>query len=793
MLNNNLKLILRNLWKNKVVSLINLVGLTLGIACSLLLFMYVQYEHSYDGFIKDSDRIYRLAVEEKGINGRKIGLSGWSDVETLSADFGTVEEVMQIQSNRYSMLPAGEVDNKVSVTSTFAAEGFFEFFGFPLLQGDAATALSDPSSIVLSESTAKRLFGDENAMGKTVTIDASSFKKELVVTGVAAEIKNSHIQFESVIPWAMKSPDGRHIAHMWFQQSLYLYVKTAGSGQIKELTTQLNNTLVETGDIEDYAYFFQPMSDIYFGSGDIQFLNFVSGNEQLINTLFYIAIIILLVACINYVNLQTAKGTRRSLEVGVRKVMGAQKGQLVRQFLGESFIITFFAAVLAVLLIDISLPAFNNLTGKAFTIQTLLSQGLVLVLVGITVITALVSGLYPAFVLSSFKPSQVLKSASAANLSGRKARRTLILVQFGISIFLMAVTYITFQQTAYISKKDLGFNKDQVITFAVTTKNMYQSREAFRKELDRYTGVVSTSFSTDVLGNGYTNNSGPVYSKLNTDVSASTTIFGVDHYFVETYDMEIVEGRTFDPQSSYDSTAVIVNEAFVRSLGLENPLNTKVTVWNPDRAGSPIIGVVKDFHFQKLHEEINPVMLRIAPRNIWNLSVRMAPENIGQTLSFIESKWNEFESETPFRYSFIDQKFALFYEEESRLQTAITFFSLISIVLTALGLFGMTTFVIERKVKEIGIRKVLGASIGSINLLVLKEFILALVIAIAIASPLAYYMGSEWLSRFAYRIDINAVPFLVASVLTVAIIASTVSLLSVRAARANPVDALRNE
>ncbi|GAB5525096.1 MAG: ABC transporter permease [Roseivirga sp.] len=793
MLRNNLKLIIRNLWKNKVVSVINLFGLTLGIACSLLLFMYVQYEHSYDGFIKDSERIYRLGVEEKGINGRKIGLSGWSDVETLSADFGTVEEVMQIQSNRYAMLPGGNIDNKVSVNSTFAAPGFFDFFGFPLLQGDAATALSDPSSIVLSESTAKRLFGDENAMGKTVTIDASSFKKELVVTGVAAEIKNSHIQFESVIPWAMKSPDGRHIAHMWFQQSLYLYVKTAGTGQVEELTSQLNNTLVETGDIEDYAYFFQPMGDIYFGSGDIQFLDFVAGNEQLINTLFYIAIIILLVACINYVNLQTAKGTRRSLEVGVRKVMGAQKGQLVKQFLGESFLITFFAAVLAVLLIDLSLPAFNNLTGKAFTIQLLLSQGLILVLAGITVLSALISGLYPAFVLSSFKPSQVLKSASAANLTGRKARRTLILVQFGISIFLMAVTYITFQQTAYISKKDLGFNQDQVITFSVTTKNMYQSREAFRKELDRYTGVMSTSFSTDVLGNGYTNNSGPVYSKLNADVSASTTIFGVDHYFVETYDMEMIAGRNFDPQSAYDSTAVIVNEAFVRSLGLEDPLNAKVTVWNPERAGSPIIGVVKDFHFQKLHEEINPVMLRIAPRNIWNLSVRMAPENIDQTLSFIENKWNEFESETPFRYSFIDQKFARFYEEESRLQSAITFFSLVSIVLTALGLFGMTTFVIERKVKEIGIRKVLGASISSINLLVLKEFIVALVIAIAIASPLAYYMGSEWLSRFAYRIDINAVPFLVASVLTVAIIAATVSLLSVRAARANPVDALRNE
>lgn len=792
MLKNNLKLIIRNLWKNKVVSLINLVGLTLGIACSLLLFMYVQYERSYDNFMPDGDRMYRLALEEKGLNGRKIGLSGWSDVELLSSDFGMVEEVMQIQSNGYSMLPAGEIDKKVSVTSTFAAEGFFDFFNFPLLQGDPATALSDPSSIVLSESTAQKLFGDEDAMGKTVTIDAS-FKKDLVVTGIAAEIENSHIQFESVIPWAMKAPDGRHIAHMWFQQALYLYLKTGTTDQMEELTAQLNKKLEETGDIEDYEYFLQPLEDIYFGSGDIQFLDFETGNLQTINTLFYIAVIILLVACINYVNLQTAKGTRRSLEVGVRKVMGADKGQLVRQFLGESFIITLISAILAVLLIDLSLPAFNNLTGKTFTIQTLLSQGLILVLVSITAISALISGLYPAFVLSSFKPSQVLKSASAANMSGRRARRTLILAQFGISIFLMAVTYITFQQTTYINKKDLGFNKEQVITFGITSNNMYQSKEAFRRELDRYPGVVATSFSTDVLGNGYTNNSGPVYSKLNRDLSASTTIFGVDHYFVDTYDMQIIEGRNFDPQSAYDSTAVIVNEAFIRSLGIEEPLDTRVAFWNPDRTGSPIIGVVKDFHFQKLHQEINPVMLRIAPRNIWNLSVRMAPENIDQTLSFIESKWDEFESEQPFRYSFIDQKFARFYEEESRTQTAITFFSLVSIVLTALGLFGMTTFVIERKVKEIGIRKVLGASIGNINILIFKEFLAALIIAIAIASPLAFYMGNEWLNRFAYRIDINAAPFLVASLLTIVIITSTVSLLSFRAAQANPVDALRNE
>jgi putative ABC transport system permease protein len=322
---------------------------------------------------------------------------------------------------------------------------------------------------------------------------------------------------------------------------------------------------------------------------------------------------------------------------------------------------------------------------------------------------------------------------------------------------------------------------------------MFKSKEAFRRELNQYHGVLSTSLSTDILGDGYTNNSGTIYSKINPDLSTTATIFGVDHYFVETYDMEMVEGRNFDPLSSYDSTVVIVNEAFVKSLGLENPLDAKVAIWNPDRAGIPIVGVVKNFHFQKLHEEINPVMLRIAPRNIWSLSVRMTPENIDETLAFIEAKWNSFEPERPFNYSFIDQKFARFYDEEKRTQTSITFFSLVSVVLTALGLFGMTTFIIERKVKEIGIRKVLGASLKSINFLIFREFMMSLVIAMAIATPLAFYMGNNWLDRFAYRIDVNAMPFLVAGLLTVMVIASTVSLLSLKASRANPVEALRNE
>jgi len=793
MLKNNFKLILRNLWKNKVVSSINLLGLTLGIACCLLLLMYVQYENGHDNFMADKERIYRLAGEQKGANPRKIGLSGQEDVTDLSENYALVESVVQLRNNRYNMIPEGQEEAKLSIRSWFASDNFFDFFGFPLLQGDAEQVLKDPSSIVLTASTAERLFGDRDPIGKTITLDASSFKKDLIVTGIAEDRTDSHIRFEAIIPWAMKAPDGRHIPHMAYQRSLYTYIKTAGLGQIEDITTQKNQALVESGGDESWEYFFQPLADIYLGSNDIQFLAFESGNAQTVQTLFYIAIIILLVACINYVNLQTAKGTRRALEVGVRKVMGAHKRQLVHQFLSESIILTVFAALLAVLLIDLVLPSFNNLTGKAFTTNMLMGQGLLPFLALITGVTALVSGLYPAFVLSSFKPTAVLKSASASGLRGKGARRSLMLVQFGISIFLISVTFITYQQTAFINNKDLGFNKEQVITFGITSRNMYPSHQAFRKELEQHPGIAATSLSTDVLGSGMTNNSGPIFSKLDPDLNANTTIFGVDHSFVKTYGMELSLGRDFDLKSSSDSSALIVNEAFVRSLGMQDPLNEKVAFWDPSRAGLSIIGVVKDFHFQKLHQEINPVALRISPRNIWNLSVQLKPENMTETLEFIESKWNEFEPETAFEYSFIDEEFARFYENETRMQKAITIFSSLSILLTALGLLGMCTFVIERKLKEIGVRKILGASVSSINLLVFREFLWVFVVALLVACPLAVYLGGSWLDRFAYRINIGAVPFLIAGIITLGIISGTVVLLTRQAATANPMQALRNE
>lgn len=793
MLKNYVKLIFRNLWKNKSTSAINLTGLTIGIGCSLLLLVYVRYETSFDTFSEDSDSIYFHYYEQKGANARNVGLSSDEDYKDFSTNYASIADVLKLRNNGYTLVPADDPSKKIDVDSWFATENFFDFFDFPLIDGDAENVLSDPSSIVITAEVATKLFGEENPIGKTVTVDASSFQKDLVVTGIAESVRNSHIQFEAIIPWAMTSPDGRNIPHMWFQQSLFTYVKTVKGKAIADLLEEANQPLIENGDIENYELHFLPLDEVYLESGDIQFLSFESGNKQTINGLFYIAIIILLVASINYVNLQTAKGVRRSLEVGVRKMMGAHRAQLIGQFLLEATILTLLAAGLAILLIDLSLPNFNALTGKDFSMEFLYAEGLVQFLLIITIATAIFSGVYPAFILSSFKPSRILKSSSSANSSGKNGRRTLILVQFGISVFLISVTYISFQQTQFISKKDLGFNKDQVITFGITTKNMRSKVNSFRAELDNYSNVLSTSLSTDVLGDGYTNNSGPVFDKKNPDMTARVTIFGVDHNFTQTYDFELIHGRAFDDRLGSDSSAVIINETAMKALGIDDPLNAQVSLFNPEGKPYKIIGVVKDFHFQKLHDQINPALFRIAPRNIWNLSVKLSADNLDETLSFIEAKWGEFEPEVAWSYSFIDQLFARFYENEARMLKATLFFSLVSIFLTVLGLFGMATFVIERKVKEIGVRKVLGAKLLHIQSLILKEFIAVLGIAVLIAAPLAYLVSGEWLDRFAYRIDLTAVPFALAASITLVIIVSTVGILSYRAANANPVDSLRSE
>ena len=402
MIKNYFKLAIRNLWKNKLISLTNLLGLTLGISCSLLLLLYVKYEYSFDKFVPEKDNTYLLYGIQTGANERKVGLSVEEDYLDLRDNYAGVKEVARIRNSRYSFLPNGNVEKKIEALDFhFASSNFFDFFGFPLIEGDSETALADPSSIVITQSTAIALFGTEDALGKTVTIDGAASKKDLIVRGVAKDVKNSHIQFQAILPWDLTFPNGSQPAK-GFAYSLYTYVKTV-SGSISEVSQLKNEKLRKDPNFQgDFSVAFFPVADLYLKSGDIQFLFFNPGSESSIQTLLFIAIVILIVACINYINLQTAKGTKRSLEVGVRKVLGAHRGQLMGQFLGEAILITIVSAIFSVLIIDLALSPFNQLTGKSFEMTDLMAEGLVSFLAMVVVFTSLFSGLIQrGFPLSS--------------------------------------------------------------------------------------------------------------------------------------------------------------------------------------------------------------------------------------------------------------------------------------------------------------------------------------------------------------------------------------------------------
>ena len=464
MLKSYFKLTIRSLWNNRLVSSINLLGLSLGIACCLLLVMYVKHEYAIDKSLTDGDRIHRVLIQETGSNARKIALTGKTAFTDFKENYSSLESALRIRNFDYNMSPSNDSKKEVNVEFLFASANFFDFFGFPLLHGDEESALDGPSSIVLTASTALKLFGKTDVVGETLTIDAAAyfiFKKDLVVTAVAKDIENSHIEFEAIIPWAMTEPGGRIVADALFSKSLYNYVKTVKGTDVDRVVQEINDKLIERDPDADFQYYFQPIEEAYLNSGDIRFSSFRTGNAQMVKTLLIVAIIILLIACINYINLQTARESKRALEVAVKRVLGAQRKGLISQFIFESFLLVLLASCFAVLLVDLSLPAFNELTGSNFTINEFVDLGLLKFLLAIFILTSLLSGVYPAFVLSSFKASKALRGGRSSKGKNKLLRSGLMLVQVGVSIILIAVTLIIYQQTDYIDKKELGFNKDE--------------------------------------------------------------------------------------------------------------------------------------------------------------------------------------------------------------------------------------------------------------------------------------------------------------------------------------------
>ncbi len=806
MLKNYFKIGLRSLLRNKFFTAINIFGLTLGMTTCLLIMLYVQNEMSYDRFNKKADQIVRV-VFRGSIQGEKMkeAMVMPPVAQTLKSEYPEVLEATRLRNYGNPRITYGDKTFKENAFA-YADSNFFEVFTLPFLKGNPKTALLEPNTIVISESVAKKYFGNEDPIGKVLLFKDlnTSFK----ITGVMREMPvNSHFHFDLFASMA-SFPQSREFS--WMTSEYYTYLVLPKGYDYKKLEAKL------PADVEKYmgsqlqkamgmtyaqfrqkgnelGLYLQPLMDIHLHSD----LNLELGPISDIRYVYIfsvVAIFMLLIACINFMNLSTAGASKRAREVGIRKVLGSLNGQLVRQFLLESLLLTSFAFLLSLVLVFWTLPLLNKLSGKNLSFDLLSNPWLLPGLLLFALVTGLLAGSYPAFFLSSFKPVTVLKGKIASMGKTVSLRSGLVVFQFFISIVLIIGTIIVHKQLSFIQNEKLGYNKDQV----VIVQEAYwlgKNQEAFKQELLRDPRVVSISSSGYLpAGNTYNNNF-MIYADNNSDQLVKTLRYDVDYNYIQTLGMEMADGRNFSKSFGTDSTGIIINEETAKAFGWnKNALGHNLT--RPDNDGTKVtyhvIGVVKNFHFKSFHEPISPLVMVLNDNNE-NIIVKTNTKDIAGLLNTMKKNWNDLKGEVPFSYTFLDERFNNSYESEQKIGLILSIFAGVTIFVACLGLLGLATFTAEQRTKEIGIRKVLGASIANIVSLLSIDFIKLVFIAFIIATPVAWYMMYKWLQDFAYKTNISSWIFLLTAVLAIAITIITVSFRAIRAAVVNPVDSLRAE
>jgi len=802
MIKNYLITAFRNLLRNKVYAGLNILGLTVGITCFSLIGLHVENELSYDRFHENDS--YRFMINEQSADGesRKFGIVRIESHEQIAANVAGIEDFTMLRDYDWGpfLVKYKDVELK-SRDMLFGQANFFDYFSFKLIQGNKEEALADPKGLVITKSTAERIFGNANPMGETIKFDGG-YKLTLQVTGVVEDPVNSHLDFDYIFPFEARDDRGPVVARNGWSGSMYGYYKLAGNTTPEEVAQRTKEYFLEVyagqsviEDLKRESYFFQPVADIYFDSNDVTFDNAMQkGNKQNLMILGAIGLFTLLIACFNYVNSATARAIKRAKEIGVRKVLGAFRGHLVSQFLGEAFLVTFIAVALSVLLTDILLPVFGDLMNKDLRYSLLghpfYIPGLLFVLTFVT----LLSGLYPALFMSAFKPAKTLRGQSGSGSTGSRLRQALIGIQLFITLVLISSVLLVMKQTNYINSKDLGFQNKDIIIVPNNSDRVRNNLDAYKTELLRSPDVLGASIGGDALGFGDTNNSSYLVPEGKAkNEGAIVTYFTVGMDFIDLHGMSVIEGRQFDSQLVTDSTSLIVNEAFVKAMGLQDPLNEKIRIWGDDSKPMPIIGVVKDFNFQSLHSKVTPALFTVNSRSNVFWTIKLAPGRAKEGVEQARAAWDAIEPNYPFGYMFLDDNLAVFYQQEARLENAIQAFALICIFIACLGIYGMTNYTIEQKAKEIGIRKVLGASVGQLIQLVNQRFVLLFGLAAMASIPLVYYGISLWLNGFAYHISIGAVSFLMAIAVVFIIVVFTVSSQAFKAANANPVQSLKSE
>ncbi len=801
MLKNYFTLTLRRLRKHPGYTAINVVGLAVGMACCVLMLLFVHDELSYDRYHENSDRVHRVTrswINEAGETSLHLARVAAPISPLLAEEFPEVEASTRIWGG-YGFLMSRDELYVEEDNVYFVEEAFFDLFTTPFVQGDPATALTEPFTMVLTESTARRYFGEADAMHQTLTLDGDDYR----VTGVVEDPPlNTHFRYDALGSFAtlIASFSESRWSHWGFNNyaSYVLLHEGADAEALEAKLPGFLNTHYKADASQETQLHLQPLPSIHLHShldtelgpnGDIAYVYLFSA----------VALLVLLVACFNFMNLATARASRRAKEVGVRKVLGAQRGQLMRQFFGEALVLALLALVGALFLVEATLPLFNDFAGKELNLFGEHAALGLLILVGITLFVGVVAGSYPAFFLSRFQPVRVLKTAVAAGSWRSRFRTVLVVSQFGIAVLLIIGVFAIVQQLNYVQQKQLGFDEAQLVTLPLGT-TLAQDFDNERNKLVAHPGVLSMTASKFVPSNALLDNiDGAAEVEGTMREYREMPLVPVDHDFVSTYGMQLVAGRDFSKERASDSTeAVLLNEAAVARVGWASPEaaigKTFTMEGNANNRRATVIGVVSDFHFESLHERIAPMILFIQPApGFYQATIRISGDRIPETLAFLEAQWAVYRPNMPFAPAFVDAQFDALYRSEARMGQVLGLFALLAVLIACLGLFGLASFVAQQRTKEIGVRKVLGASVGNVILLLSKDFAVLVLVGFVVAAPLAYFAVQRWLADFAYHIELGAPPFLLTGlgILTIALL--TVSFQSIRAALADPVKSLRYE
>ena len=794
MLKNYLKIALRNLTRNKVFSIINIAGLSLGLACCMLIVLYTKDEISFDRFQKNKDRLFRIQATISDENEtRTIGSTNAIHGPTFKEEIPEIEEVIRAQSTSFVSKKGNDLLNE---NVLFADDNFFTVFSLPLISGDPRTVLSDVHSIVISENVAKKYFNTGDAIGKTLNLKIDNAFEPFVVSGVAKNCpQNSSIQFESVISFKFQESRG-WTDKEWLGFYMNTFVLLNENSNPAAVIPKLNRVFKsksaeEISKIKNFKqkinFGLQPFLNIHLDreSGDLRNGLDHGSNPIYSYVLSGIAIFILLIACINFINLTVARSLKRSREIGIRKVVGSQRKQLTFQFLGESFLLSFIAFSFAILLTQFVLPTFNELANKQLALSYLLDIKLVFGYVALFLLTGLVAGFYPALVLSGFSPVHTLYNRTRLTQKNYLTKG-LVVFQFALSVCLVIGTLVIYSQFKYLTNKDLGYNDKNLMSFSLGRgENRKEILTAVKHELEGMAGI-----KTVAAFNGNYNGTGAKIEKGEIGFG----YIGVDDEFLKVLEIPVLKGRNFSKSFGSDpAQSVIVNESFVKEAGWKDPIGKDINFeWK--NQSYKVIGVIRDYHFASLKEQIKPLLLTQDPNyGLSTVYVKLDETDIPETLKKIEQIFRRYVPLAPFEYKFEDTTNFKRYETEAKWKEMITLAAILSIFVSCIGLFGLATFNAETRVKEIGIRKVLGASVANITTLLSLDFVKLVLVAIVFALPISYYAVNSWLQNFPYRIDISWWYFAISAVLAVAVAILTVGLQSVKTAMMDPVKSLKSE